>query len=404
VVYVALQVLLCRVCGVTLAAFLTACGGGGNDGYYNQNSNSGSTTTPTTPSPNQELATSVLNNVKQEGKYLFGAYALNDEKLSKGYIDHALDTFAQGPLKLTLDIRKVDLTKYSDHYRDKCFIKSTTDYRACYVFKGEEIKTLLTGYSDWDFDITADDLKNIKLSNDNISPNLQDYQSNTRIYIFENENNDKNFQDVTITGAFAYPFQQSWGLEQTKQKRFVLINAATSDYKITTTALVQDPETGQPTEKEVTTGAMSVYKDNTSIDGDLYVVQGGSGFNVLINDNPNVPFAEPISFVVNSTPGNTNNATYKVMANNHQILSLPSITSLEGSRVENESPTTNAQKFNGSIYLEGQNIFTFKQSLNGTTLDFKHVINGVSIEGQSINQNGTVSTTLKTPFMQKFTF
>lgn len=392
------------VCGVTLAAFLTACGGGGNDGYYNQNSNSGSTTTPTTPSPDQELATSVLNNVKQEGKYLFGTYALNDEKLSKGYIDHALDTFAQGPLKLTLDIRKVDLTKYSDHYRDKCFIKSTTDYRACYVFKGEEIKTLLTGYSDWDFDITADDLKNIKLSNDNISPNLQDYQSNTRIYIFENENNDKNFQDVTITGAFAYPFQQSWGVEQTKQKRFVLINAATSDYKITTTALVQDPETGQPTEKEVTTGAMSVYKDNTSIDGDLYVVQGGSGFNVLINDNPNVPFAEPISFVVNSTPGNTNNATYKVMANNHQILSLPSITSLEGSRVENESPTTNAQKFNGSIYLEGQNIFTFKQSLNGTTLDFKHVINGVSIEGQSINQNGTVSTTLKTPFMQKFTF
>lgn len=392
------------VCGVTLAAFLTACGGGGNDGYYNQNSNSGSTTTPTTPSPDQELATLVLNNVKQEGKYLFGAYDLNDEKLSKGYIDHALGTFAQGPLKLTLDIRKVDLTKYSDHYRDKCFIKSTTDYRACYVFKGEEIKTLLTGYNDWDFDITADDLKNIKLANDNISPNLQDYQSNTRIYIFENENNDKNFQDVTITGAFAYPFQQSWGLEQTKQKRFVLINAATSDYKITTTALVQDPETGQPTEKEVTTGAMSVYKDNTSIDGDLCVVQGGSGFNVLINDNPNVPFAEPISFVVNSTPGNTNNATYKVMANNHQILSLPSITSLEGSRVENESPTTNAQKFNGSIYLEGQNIFTFKQSLNGTTLDFKHVINGISIEGQSINQNGTVSTTLKTPFMQKFTF
>ncbi|MFV5661775.1 hypothetical protein VXR58_16455 [Acinetobacter pittii] len=392
------------VCGVTLAAFLTACGGGGNDGYYNQNSNSGSTTTPTTPSPDQELATSVLNNLKQEGKYLFGAYDLNDEKQSKGYIDHALDTFAQGPLKLTLDIRKVDLTKHSDHYRDKCFIKSTTDYRACYVFKGEEIKTLLTGYNDWDFDITADDLKNIKLANDNISPNLQDYQSNTRIYIFENENNDKNFQDVTITGAFAYPFQQSWGLEQTKQKRFVLINAATSDYKITTTALVQDPETGQPTEKEVTTGAMSVYKDNTSIDGDLYVVQGGSGFNVLINDNPNVPFAEPISFVVNSTSGNTNNATYKVKAGNHQVLSLPSITSLEGSRVENEAPTTNTQKFNGSIYLEGKDIFTFKQSMNGTTLNFKHLINGISIEGQSTNQNGTVSTILKTPFMQKFTF
>lgn len=392
------------VCGITLAAFLTACGGGGGDGYYNQNSNSGSTTTPTTPSTDQELATSVLNSVKQEGKYLFGAYDLNDEKLSKGYIDHALDTFAQGPLKLTLDIRKVDLTKYSDHYRDKCFIKSTTDYRACYVFKGEEIKTLLSGYNDWDFDITADDLKNIKLASDNTSPNLEDYQSNTRIYIFENENNDKNFQDVTITGAFAYPFQQSWGLEQTKQKRFVLINSTTSDYKITTTTLVQDPETGQPTEKEVTTGAMSVYKDNTSTDGDLYVVQGGSGFNVLINDNSNVPFAEPISFIVNSTAGNTNNATYKVSQSGNQILSLPNISSLEGSRVENEAPTTNTQKFNGSIYLEGKDIFTFKQSMNGTTLNFKHLINGISIEGQSINQNGTVSITLKTPFMQTFTF
>ncbi|MCZ1179287.1 hypothetical protein [Acinetobacter pittii] len=392
------------VCGVTLAAFLTACGGGSNDGYYNQNSSSGSTTTPTAPSTDQELATSVLNSVKQEGKYLFGAYDLNDEKLSKGYIDHALDTFAQGPLKLTLDIRKVDLTKYSDHYRDKCFIKSTTDYRACYVFKGEEIKSLLTGYSDWDFDITAEDLKNIKLANDNTSPNLEDYQSNTRIYIFQNENNDKNFQDVTITGAFAYPFQQSWGLEQTKQKRFVLINSTTSDYKITTSTIVQDPDTAQPTEKEVTTGAMSVYKDNTSTDGDLYVVQSGSGFNVLINDNPNVPFAEPISFIVNSTPGNTNNATYQVKLSGSQVLSLPSITGIEGSRVENQSPTTNAQKFNGSIYLEGPNIFTFKQSPNGTTLNFKHVINGISIEGQSINQNGTISTTLKTPFMQKFTF
>ncbi|MFY0041884.1 hypothetical protein ABTP83_16775 [Acinetobacter baumannii] len=385
------------VCVLTLAVFLSACGGGG-DGYYNQNSDSGSTTTPTTPSTDQELANSVLNSVKQEGKYLFGAYDLNNESLSKGYIDHALDTFAQGPLKLTLDIRKVDLTKYTDHYREKCFINSTTDYRACYVFKGEEIKSLLTGYNDWDFDITADDLKNIKLASDNISPNLQEYQSNTRIYIFENENKDKNFQDVTITGAFAYPFQQSWGLQQTKQKRFVLINSTTSDYKITTTTMVQDPQTGQPNEKEVTTGAMSVYKDNTSTDGDLYVIQGGSGFNVLINDNPNVPFAEPISFVVNSTPGNTNNATYRVRLGKNQVLSLPNITGIEGSRVENEAPTTNIQKFNGSIYLEGQNIFTFKQDLNGSTLDFKHVINGVSIEGQSTNQNGVVSTTLKSPF------
>ena len=84
------------VCGVTLAAFWQLVVG---NALIIQNSNSGSTTTPTTPSPDQELATSVLNNVKQEGKYLFGAYHdLNDEKQSKGYIDHALDTFAQGPL------------------------------------------------------------------------------------------------------------------------------------------------------------------------------------------------------------------------------------------------------------------------------------------------------------------
>ncbi|MFX7724273.1 hypothetical protein ABTJ97_19735, partial [Acinetobacter baumannii] len=76
------------------------------------------------------------------------------------------------------------------------------------------------------------------------------------------------------------------------------------------------------------------------------------------------------SFVVNSTPGNTNNATYRVRLGKNQVLSLPNITGIEGSRVENEAPTTNIQKFNGSIYLEGQNIFTFKQDLNGSTLDF----------------------------------
>ena len=56
------------VCGVTLAVFLSACGGGGSGGYYDQSSSSDSTTTPNTPSKNQELATSVLNSVKQEGK------------------------------------------------------------------------------------------------------------------------------------------------------------------------------------------------------------------------------------------------------------------------------------------------------------------------------------------------
>ncbi len=147
-----------------------------------------------------------------------------------------------------------------------------------------------------------------------MTPNLEEYESNTRIYVFENENGDKNFHDVTITGAFAYPFQQSWGIQQTQQKRFVLINGNTSDYKITTTAIVTDPSTGEDIEREVTTGAISIYKDLSSLDGDLYNIQSGSGFNVLINDNPNIPFAEPISFVLNSTPGTTSSASYRVKA------------------------------------------------------------------------------------------
>ena len=66
-------------------------------------------------------------------------------------------------------------------------------------------------------------------------------------------------------------------------------------------------------------------------------------------------------------------------------------------RVENESPSTNTQSFTGSIYLEGQNIFTFKKSLNGTTLNFKHVFDGITFEGQSTNNNGTVTTKLSQP-------
>ena len=390
---------------LTLATILTACGGGGSDGYFNnegtdssnQNNNNGGTTTPA------ETAKAQLEILKREGQYLFGNYDPNDASTAKGYIDHSMDTFAQGPLQLSLDIRKINLNSYKNtyHYRDKCFYLSKTDYRACYVFIGEDIKNILPGYDNWDFDITANDLKNIKLQHDEVTPNLEEYESNTRIYVFENENGDKNFHDVTITGAFAYPFQQSWGIQQTQQKRFVLINGNTSDYKITTTAVVTDPETGDDIEREVTTGAISIYKDLSSLDGDLYNIQSGSGFNVLINDNPNIPFAEPISFVLNSTPGTTSSASYRVKASGEQELILPSITTIDGTRVENEASSLNSQTFTGSIKLTGTNILKFKQATSGT-LSFEHAINGITFKGSSTNNAGTVSTSLTLPSGIKF--
>lgn len=179
---------------IALTGLLVACGGGGSEGYYSNNSNTIENNPGGTPSTDIEAAQAQLDILKREGQFLFGNYDPNDATTAKGYIDHALDTFAQGPIQLSLDIRKIDLTAFkATNYRDKCFPLSKTDYRACYVFVGEDIKKVLSGYSEWDFDITAEDLKNIKLQNDQITPNLEAYQSNTRIYVFENENGDKNF-------------------------------------------------------------------------------------------------------------------------------------------------------------------------------------------------------------------
>lgn len=384
-----------------LASALVACGGG-SDGYYSEsNDNNNTATTPNTDLAKAQLS---LDTLKREGQFLFGNYDPNDASSPKGYIDHALDTFAQGPLQLSMAIRQVNLINYKNkgYYRDKCFPLSQTDYRSCYVFVGEDIKNIIANYDDWDFDITSNDLRNIKLQHDEISPNLPSYESRTRIYVFENENGDKNFHDITITGAFAYPFQQSWNIVQTKQKRFVLINEATSDYKITTTIQQFDQVSGEMVDKEITTGAISIYKDLTSRDGDLYNIQSGSGFNVLINDNANIPFAEPISFILNSAPGTQSSASYRIKADGLQELILPSITSIEGNRVENELSNQNNQIFTGSVHLLGKNILKFKQAPNGSTLKFKHTFDGITFEGTSTNNNGTVNTTLSTPTNLKF--
>lgn len=388
---------------LALASLLVACGGSGGDGYYNNadSKQNNDTTTPETATP-IEIAKAELDILKREGQFLFGNYDPSDANSAKGYIDHALDTFAQGPLQLTLDIRKINLNNFSSHYRSKCFEKSTSDYRACYSFTGNEIKGLVNGYDNWDFDIIADDLKNIKLKSEDVSPNLEGYQAKTRIFIFENENGDKNFHDVTITGAFSYPFEQSWGLTQTSQKRFILINDATSDYKITVTTTTIDPVTNQPVEKEVTTGAFSTYKDLTSNDGELFMFESGSGFNVLINDNPNVSFAEPVSFILSSVPGDTNSSSsYRIRASGEQELILANVTAIDGTRVENETPSLNTQSLNGSIKLIGSNIFKFKL-LQAGSLTFEHVINKISFKGTSTNNNKVITTSLTQPSGLKY--
>lgn len=387
---------------LALSGLISACGGGGSKGYYDSGatSNESNNTTPP-PSTSVEIATKQLEILKREGQFLFGNYDANDLNTTKGYIDHSLDTFAHGPLQLTLAIRDVNLASFPEFYREKCFEKSTSDYRACYSFTGDQIKTLLPAYNDWDFEITRDDLKNIRLEDDGITPNLEAYQATTRIFIFENENIDKNLHDVTITGAFAYPFKQKW-VEQEHQKRFVLINESTSDYKITVTTTEIDPETDLPVEKEVTTGAFSTYKDLTSLDGELFMFEKGSGFNVLINDNANVSFAEPISFIFNSTPGDlSSSSSYRIKNNGEKELKLVNITAIDGTRVENEITERNIQSFTGNISLTGKNIFSFKNETSGT-LNFEHMINNITFKGTSTNNNGTISTTLTEPTGIKF--
>lgn len=389
---------------IALSTLLVACGGGGSDGYYENTTgnNNGNENTP--PAVDLSAAQAQLDILKREGQYLFGNYDPADADTPKGYIDHALDTFAQGPLQLSQDIRQIDVTQYSKNYLPKCFVNSTSDYRSCYVFVGEEIKDLVDGYDSWDFDITASDLRGITLQHDEVTPNLENYQAPTVIFVFENENSDKNFNDVTISGAFAYPFQQSWGITQTEQKRFVLINSETSDYKIDATFADFDPDANEVVEREVTMGAISIFKDLTSKDGDLFKIRAGSGFNVLINDNPNVAFAEPVAFRLESTPGDlATSASFRIKASGEQELNLPRVTAIDGTRVENESPNRNEQQFTGSIFLSGNNIFTFKQNVANSTLNFKHTINGFTFEGQSILKgDNQVIPTLTQPSGLKF--
>ncbi len=382
---------------LTLATILTACGGGGSDGYFNDNSNgnndngSGSTTTPA------DTAKAQLDILKREGQYLFGNYDPEDASTAKGYIDHSMDTFAQGPLQIALDAKKLfDKDQSAFFYREKCMDSGTYANTGCYILFGdEEIKAALNSvnpqkYTNWDFDVNDDEVSGMKLSQEQIDG----FTGKTMIIIFDNRNTDKKYNDIWVTGVFGYPYKQSWGLNQKEQLRIVSMNEADSNYQVTLTYADETTETK---------GALSIYKDPTSTDGDLYVLQNNSSFDVLTNDNPNTPETESVSFTINSLPGDKASlATYRIKSNLVQILDIPSISAISGTRIENETPSTNSQNFTGSIYLEGTNIFTFKNALNGTVLKFKHVFNNVTFEGQSINNNGNVTTTLTQPASVKY--
>ncbi|WP_419225317.1 hypothetical protein [Acinetobacter sp. A2] len=386
---------------VALTGLLTACGGGGSDGYYdNKGTNIGnpptqpSTGGATTPADAQKI----FNELKAEGAALFG----QADPEQKGYVDHALDAYAQSILKISQDIRNVDFTAFATTNRkEKCYDESTSDYRTCYIFKGDEINTLLGAkYDAWDFvidDGTIDnlndqtignDLANIRLKSEEVTPDLKSYYGETYLFVFENENKLKHLQDIAISGAFSYPFAQTDGL----QKRFILINSETSDFKITVTK-------AGATESTVM-GALSIYKvPKTSDDSEYYVTEAGSGFNTLINDNTNVAFAEPVNFRIDSELG-VAPSTYKIL-NNIETLNLPSVT-ISGTRVEHEQPTLNAKEFIGSIYLEGPSILDFKQSAVDSILKFKHVLNGVTYAGQSKNTASGIITEFSSPSAIKY--
>ncbi|MGN0935926.1 MULTISPECIES: hypothetical protein [unclassified Acinetobacter] len=386
---------------LTLATILTACGGGGSDGYFNNegtdssnqnnNNNNGGTTTPT------EIAKAQLDILKREGQYLFGNYDPNDASTAKGYIDHSMDTFAQGPLQIALDAKKLfDKDKTAFFYREKCMDSGTYANTGCYILFGDEqIKTALNSvnpqkYNNWDFDVNDDEVSGMKLSQEQIDA----FTGKTMIIIFDNRNTDKKYNDIWVTGVFGYPYKQSWGLSQTEQLRIVSMNETDSEYQVT---LTYEDETTE------TKGALSIYKDPTSTDGELFVLQNNSSFDVLTNDNPNTPEVESVSFTINSLPGNPSTlATYRIKSNSVQVLDIPSISTISGSRIENETPNSNSQNFSGSIYLEGTNIFTFKNSLNGTVLKFKHIFNNITFEGQSVNNNGVITTTLSQPTSIKY--
>lgn len=369
---------------LALSGLISACGGGGSKGYYDSGATgSNNSNSPSTDTAGQQQF--LEDHLKREGSILFGLLNNNDPMTPKGYIDHALDTFGNGVLELAVNVHKEfislstnEATQKGFIYFDDCHVNNTENTgtpdateptipefvikQGCYVITGNRIRDFLGNtYKEWEFEIAAEDLNNLQPKE-----GLEQYVGQTSVIIYENQNQDKNLNNIVVTGKFGYPYRQSWGLIQDSQIRFVTIPDA-----------------------DGTNGGFNIYNDPTSLEGKLYVVQADSSYSVLTNDNPNTPNIEPVTFTVNSTPG-TQISSFRIKEDGTQILDLPNITAISGQRLENEAPATNAKSISGSIFIEGRNVLNFLESQPSSTITYKHLL---TLETDGKTATGTVTGT-----------
>ena len=456
-----------------LALGLTGCGGDSSfiDKQNGSGSGSGSDSTD-----NSALIAAragfddLIASLQVEGGYLFGDYDATDPATQKGVLDHGIDTFTQGPLQLGIEVKKsfdALANPYADsgsfsYSSNNCFIgESDAINVGCFRIAGNDLKSVLPAlYDNWDFEVSKSDMAGLRLT----SGQLDQFSGDTYVYILENENDDKDLNDVFVVGSFSYPYQQSWNLTQTNQKRFVTINAdgsnevlnfqnqinfddliltggvtsssttfdnTTKEYVITGTATAgseisafESPNLEEPlgtdiadvtgafeirfTGSEVSKGAFTVYDDPTSTNGKLYTIGNSVSMSVLINDNPNRPEPEIVDFSITSTPGDaTSSSSYREATSGLKTLDLRNLTSLTGQRVENEEPDLNASSFSGSLRMSAIDIFQFSNQPNGSQLNFAYTLNGFDFTGTSTINGNKIDTSVVadlsgTPYRKSF--
>ena len=496
----------------------------------------------------------LIDTLETEGRYVFGAYEPQNANTPKGYIDTALDTLNLGALGLARDVKTAFEQNRSAFTESNLCISaadadSDLNNRGCFLIEGQDIADLLGGeYRNWDFKITPDDLIDIKLSPNEIDRLIGE----TKVYIFKNQNPDKNLNDVVVSGAFSYPYAQRWSSGFTDQIRYVGFDTESSEYSIpqsafytrddygvsvavnrqeadfsaasaaisgnmvavgasttisTSTRLLRDiaveliltdetiagstmipavtrPDPENPGEtivltdsvttevvstsdancpgasngincslnsrfieadsgdfagtvaasanvqvrvtqfdaagnvlssqlvdvpvrdtlevsarnRTVTRGAFNVFDDPTTPlnTDELFVFQKGSGFSVLLNDNPNTPDAEFVTFSLPSLPGSPGEvSTYRV-TDTTEIEELSGFE-ITGGRIENEDPNQSLLTFSGDLSLQAPNLFRFNL-LNpvNTRLNTQATINGIEFEANSVLNSNSVSVTATT--------
>ncbi|QIO07954.1 hypothetical protein [Acinetobacter lanii] len=354
---------------LSLTSLISACGGG--DGYYEKQNTTDSGDYSTTTDTNETKF--FEDHIHREGSVLFGELDINNSITQKGYIDHALDTFGNGILKLAIDVHskfnenKTEFIYYEDCHadRDETPASEATDLQekiiqGCYVIHGEKLKNLLGNkYINWNFNVKAADLANLQPKE-----SLESYIGETSVIIYENQNADKNLNNIVVTGKFGYPYLQSWGLKQTEQIRFVNIPDA-----------------------DGSTGGFNIYNDPTYKEGEFYVIQADSSYSVITNDNPATPNIEPVTLTVGSVPGRIT-SSFTVNTDGSQILDLPNVSAVTGQRIDNQTPSTNTKSISGSIYLSGPNVLNFLEKASAVSLNYKHNLT-LQIDNKSITRTLT---------------